>query len=660
MKRIFFTLLLLTLLPSVNVFSQSIPVNVKFGKVSDEEVMMSSYEKDTSAVALILYQNEFKVINFDASGSLRLHTEKHVRIKILKEEGLSYGDFSVVYYGGNINRESVTGIETVTYNLVDGKVVQVKMPKKLVFDEPLADEFYKCTWAAQEVKVGSVIECKWSVNSEAYWDIEKIYFQRTIPVNLVEATVKVPDLFTFNRKMIGYHPIENKEDFESMAHAEFGNISYQYKVDKYVGRDIPAFKREPYLYNSRQYMCSVQYDIRSLMIPGVTFRDFSVSWNDVDLSYMKSDMMTRFTAGCHFKDEMNSLMQTWEGRPDVERIASVVELIRNQIEWDEVYKVMPDVISKVIKSRSGSNVDINCQIASCLRYAGYVVDPVLVKMRSSGILIDFQPERNAFDTFILRVVGNDGKAYFIDGGSKCGYVNVLSDEFLVSNARILREGGRSEWVDLTSLGRNAMRMSVQASITSDMRMEGNVTVKTSDENAYDMKDSYHSYETEDELINDIEQDLDIEIDEYATKGMDEYSAAAEETYTFFKELDATSDVIYVNPFLDRFHSKDSFQSLERAYPIDFPYPYTISYIFSLDVPEGYAVEQMPKNESVSLPHIGGLSRVVFQLSGNRIMVSFTFNQKFMVGNAVDYADIRSYWQYLNNIYDSMIVLKKIN
>ena len=86
----------------------------------------------------------------------------------------------------------------MTYNLVDGKVVQVKMPKKLVFDEPLADEFYKCTWAAQEVKVGSVIECKWSVNSEAYWDIEKIYFQRTIPVNLVEATVKVPDHITFN------------------------------------------------------------------------------------------------------------------------------------------------------------------------------------------------------------------------------------------------------------------------------------------------------------------------------------------------------------------------------------------------------------------------------------------------------------------------------
>ena len=183
-------------------------------------------------------------------------------------------------------------------------------------------------------------------------------------------------------------------------------------------------------------MCSVQYDIRSLMIPGVAFRGFSVSWNDVDLSYTKSDMMTRFTAGCHFKDEMNSLMQTWEGRPDVERIASVVELIRNQIEWDEVYKVMPDVISKVIKSRSGSNVDINCQIASCLRYAGYVVDPVLVKMRSSGVLIDFQPERNAFDTFILRVVGNDGKAYFIDGGSKCGYVNVLADEFLVSNVQV--------------------------------------------------------------------------------------------------------------------------------------------------------------------------------------------------------------------------------
>lgn len=652
--------LIVSVASASDLHAQSVKVNAKFGKVSDEEVRMTEYDKDTSAVAVILYDNEFKVINFDASGSLRLVTEKHVRIKILKEEGVSFGDFSVVYYGGSINKESVSGIEAVTYNLVDDKVVSVKMPKKLIFNEPLADEYSKVTWAAQDVKVGSVIECKWNMTSEAYWDIDYIYFQNNIPVNLVEVTVKVPDLFTFNRKMSGYHPIEHYEESDNTAPAEFGNIAYSYKVDKYVGKDIPAFRREPYLYNARQYMNSVKYDIRSLMIPGVTFKDYSVSWSDVDKSYLKSDIMTRFEAGCQYKDEMSVLMQTWEGMPDVERIASVVKLVKGRIAWNDVYRVIPDLISKIVKSQSGSNVDINCMIASCLRHAGYKVEPVFVKLRSSGVLMDFQPERNAFDTFILRVVGKDGNAYYLDGGSAYGYVNVLSDDFLVNNARIIRDGGASEWVDLTGLARNSKRISVQSVLTDDFRLTGTVNVKATNEEAYDLKGAYHSYDSEDEWISEMEEDMALEIEEYSAAGMTEYSPSAEETYTFSKDLDVAGDVIYLTPFLDRFHSRDSFQSLERAYPIDFPYPYTLTYVFSVEIPAGYLVEQLPQNGVVSMPHIGATLRVIWQNVGNKLLCSYTFNQKSMLGNAADYADIRSYWQYFNSLYDTVVVLKKTN
>ena len=189
---------------SIESFAQTIPVNGKYGKVSTEEVEMQTYALDTSAVALVLYDKEFKHIHLDASGALRLTTEKQVRIKVLKEEGTSYGDFKVVYYDGSVNAERVTGVEATTYNMVDGKIVESKMSKKMIFDEPLTDDYIKKTWTAPEVKVGSVIECKWTVIDDAYWHVDDVYFQRTIPVNLVEVTVKVPDLFTFHRKMKGY------------------------------------------------------------------------------------------------------------------------------------------------------------------------------------------------------------------------------------------------------------------------------------------------------------------------------------------------------------------------------------------------------------------------------------------------------------------------
>ena len=661
MKKLLVCLTMLFLaMVSIESFAQTIPVNGKYGKVSTEEVEMQTYALDTSAVALVLYDKEFKHIHLDASGALRLTTEKHVRIKVLKEEGTSYGDFKVVYYDGSVNAERVTGVEATTYNMVDGKIVESKMSKKMIFDEPLTDDYIKKTWTAPEVKVGSVIECKWTVIDDAYWHVDDVYFQRTIPVNLVEVTVKVPDLFTFHRKMKGYCQMEHKEVYDNSNPVDLGYTTYYNKVDTYVGRDLPAFRREPYVYNSRQYMSSVQYDIRSLMIPGVTFKDFSVSWDDVDKTYLQSDLMSRFKAGCQFKDQLNALQPAWEGKQDADIIVSVVNMVKENVVWNGDYSIYPDQLAKVVKTRSGSNVDINCLIAACLRHLDYVVEPVFIKERSSGMLLDFQPERNPFDTFILRVVAKDGSLYYLDGGSSRGYLNVLPDEFLINNARIIREGGKSQWVNLTSLVRNSIRYTVQATITPDLRLSGSVNAKYHNEESFSRQVKYNSYDTDDELINALERRLDVEIDEYTASGMHDYSPVADENFTFTKDLDASGDMLYVNLYLETFHSKDAFQSLTRTYPIDFPYSYNVTYAFSITIPDGYAVEEMPSSSAVSMPHIGGVLRVIYSVNGNKVLCSFSFNQNSMLGNASDYADIRSYWQHLGEVYSSMLVLKKVN
>lgn len=660
MKKLSIAIVALLLgIASYETSAQSVKVNGKYGKVSDEEVGMTTYSQDTSAVAVVLCEKELKYIHPDAAGDIRLTTENHVRIKVLKEEGVSYGDFAVIYYDGNENVERVSGIDAVTYNMVDGKVVATKMPKKLVFDEQLTENFRKMTWTAPDVKVGSVIECKWTVTNEAYWDFDDIYFQRSIPVNYVEVTVKIPDMFTFHRKMRGYCPIEQNREYDNSVAIDLGYTTFSYQADTYVGKDLPAFKREPYVYNSRQYMSSVKYDIRSMMIPGVTFRDYSVSWADVDKSYLHSEFVSRFKAGCQFKDQLELLKPAWEGKSDADVIASVVDMVRENVEWNGDYALFPDQIAKIVKTRSGSNVDINCLIASCLRHLDFEVEPTFIKDRTSGILIDFQPERNPFDTFILRVAAKDGAVYYLDGGSYRGYLNVLPDEFLVNNARVIREGGNSEWVDLTSLVRNAVRYSVQAVVTPDFRLSGNVDVKYYNEESYSRKVEYHSYDTEDELISSMESNLSIEIDEYSASGMSEYSPNSGERFTFTKDLDASGDRIYVNLYLDIFDSKDAFQSLNRTYPIDFPYATSIAYVASFTVPEGYAIEEIPASSAVSMPHIGGTLRVVYSVKGDRVICSLTFNRNSMLGNAADYADIRSYWQYLSDVYDSMLVLKKI-
>jgi len=637
----------------IQMSAQTVTLNKRFGKVSKEELEMTEYKPDSAAVAVVLYENRNIQVDLSAGGAFVKDVDVHMRIKILKEEGTEWGDFSVMKYVSQSVPEIVTGIEVVTYNLENDKVVPTKMSREFIYTEDVSSSFQKISFYAQDVKVGSVIEMKYSIHSDRFWEIDDVYFQKTIPVNWVESQVSIPGFFTFNKKLHGSLPVQYDSKLEPK-----NLFGYQYEmvVDKFVAVDLPAFKYEPYIYYPRQYFSFVTYDIRSLRLPGMDTKYYGVSWDDVDNTYVNSQIMTRFRAQCQFKEQVAALPE--EGT-DIEKIASAVSLVKDNVVWDEKYKVFPEPVGQVVKARSGSNADINCLIAGCLREMGYTVDMVLVKMRSSGMLLDFQPERNPYDTFILRVTGSDGSQYYLDGGSPHGFINVLPPDLLVTNARLVRPNVPGEWVDLTRLTRNGTTMTVATTLTDDLRLSGEYTCKETGNTSYSTKESYSESDDEQDYISEIETDLAIEIDDITFGQMKEYSSSSQTEYKFHKDLDASGDFVYINPFLVKFHSADTFQSLQREFPIDFPFTYSLTYIFTFTIPEGYAVDQIPENRIFKFQPLASTARCSCTVNGNTVQMVYNFSQNKMMCGPEYYQDIRSYWKHLADIYDVVLVLKKL-
>lgn len=85
----------------------------------------------------------------------------------------------------------------------------------------------------------------------------------------------------------------------------------------------------------------------------------------------------------------------------------------------------------------------------------------------------------------------------------------------------------------------------------------------------------------------------------------------------------------------------------------------INYMFILEIPEGYAVEQMPENALVKLQGLDATLKLLSNVRGQVLQISFSYSQNKMIGLVNDYESIREFWQYLNDTYESMIVLKKI-
>ena len=79
-----FLALVVLILSSVSAMGQLIKFNPKFDAVSEDEVKMMTYPKDTAADALIIYQNINRSVYITPAGDFMVDKTNRLRIKILK------------------------------------------------------------------------------------------------------------------------------------------------------------------------------------------------------------------------------------------------------------------------------------------------------------------------------------------------------------------------------------------------------------------------------------------------------------------------------------------------------------------------------------------------------------------------------------------------
>lgn len=635
--------------------AQPVKVNKKFDKVSKAEVEMQSYAPDTTAAAVVLLDVGRTEITFDPEGRLCLKTEHHERIKVLKEDGVSYGDYEFVYYNKPGAQDKISGVRVTTYNMDNGNIVRTKMSRNYIFDEEFTDNYRKLSFSAQDVRKGSVIEVEYYITSYSFLDFDKVYFQRTIPVNLFEYEVHIPEFAKAGKRVSGYNMIKYESDEVNKTYTVIGHtLAFRTKIDFYCGQELPAMKKEPYSYGFRPYLSAVDYDINSLEIPGVLSQYFSVKWEDVDKNYYESSITSRMNDKCLFPDGTKKIMETENA--DADKIMAIRDMVRSEISWNGIYRLFPKRGSQIYKDRTGSNADINAIIASCLRAAGYRAEAVLIKMRTSGILLPAMPEMNPYDTFILRIETASGNVYYLDGGSDNLYLNVLPPEMLVAHGRLLRSPGQCQWLDLTNLAKNSAVYLVNAKLGEDGTITGSITAKYTGEESYEFKKTVRKAGSEEDYIGTFENMCSINAEEYKFRNMDRMSNDCVLICKFEKDADRAGNLIYINPFLMKLHSVTDFSPETRTCPVEFPYPTTISYVFGLELPENYRAENLPENIMTGLSTPKAICKMSYSSHENKIMAAYNFVMTETIAPVEGYQEIREFWQNLCGIYDETIVV----
>ncbi len=217
---------------------------IKYGKIDKSLLEMKTCKLDTTAEAVIICDyGYFSATNFTFTRILR--------VKILREEGKSWGTWK-------FNTSEKANIKGITYNLVDGEIIEEKLKRSEIITEQILGRYYSQNVAMPDVKVGSVIDIQVTYGGfPGNW-----YFQRRIPTLRSDLTIEEMKYINFRKHFFGYEPL----DISDKSH--------------WVAIDVPAFKTEPFIDSDENYITKFEFDILSIDHPNV-HRDYTTSWEDV-------------------------------------------------------------------------------------------------------------------------------------------------------------------------------------------------------------------------------------------------------------------------------------------------------------------------------------------------------------------------------------------
>ncbi|MFT3795159.1 DUF3857 domain-containing protein [Flavobacterium sp.] len=645
----------------------------ELGKVSLEELKQTEHPKDPSAVAAILFEKGKVDFEYSQNEGFIMFTEVKTRIKIYKKEGYEWATKEVRFYLPSNNRESVSFDDAVTYNLVNGEIVKTKLKSEGEFEEQVNKYWGKKKITMPAIKEGSVIEFSYRIKSPNYQKIADWNFQTTIPVDFSEYKVSTPEYFVYQPSYKGFvTPVTTSEKINKSivlnskerlyngrtvtTNFNSDKIDYYVTQNIYTTKDLPAMKDEMYVNNINNYTCSVGFELSMTRFPNTPLKTYSTDWQTVtNTIYKAEDFGPELSKTGYFEDQISALIA---GKSQEESVNLIYKHVKDNVKWNGYYSYYCDEgVKSAYKNKTGNVGEINLMLTAMMRFAGLNANPVLVSTRSNGIALF--PNLTAYNYVICAVQFPDGML-LLDATEKYAVPNVLPLRDLNWFGRLIRKDGTSQEIELTpkNVSRNVVFMNY--SVKGDGHAEGKYRCQLTDHKALDFRQKNCSME-KDAYLESLENDHNnIEIIDYTRENDYELSKPIVESYSFKdnKSTEIIGNKMYIDPLLFLAQNENPFRQEKREYPIDFGYPVQKKYNISIEIPEGYTVESLPKAINLSTGDEIGLFKYLIANTGNKIQITISTDINTAIVPAEYYEVIKEFYQKMIENQGQKIVLVK--
>ncbi len=576
-----------------------------FGDISMNELVATFLPQDTSANAYVIFDVGAMFINPD----YELEMERHIRIKILSEEGKSWADVSIPFY----HKDLISNIEAASYT-PEGE--EFELDPDNIYEEG-SKNWRKKVFAIPGVETGSVIEYKYRLTSKYIGALEPWFFQSSIFTKYSAVSFYLPKYFTFTANS----NVINLKNSKAKVLNRYNPQDTKHTRYTWEMNDLPAIRKEPFMYNQQDYYAKLFFQIQTYKSP-YTFLNFAKTWKDVTKQIIKSlrskldDEDTRETVE---KVTANAATDLEKARALYFFVLRDIH-IRDYVHWNASKLLSP---MEVLEKKEGSRNEKNLLLINLLRRAGITADPFLISSRSHG-----RPSGNWISTqqfdYLIVATTIKGKLYYLDSGTRGNPFGGIPYFLYTGQGLQVTKNGKL----LAAFNKyKPLRQKNSIVIDSHGRLndESGISVRTeatyNGQDAFRMRNKLFKAKSEKDFIENFVQEKydQAVIDTFSIQNRDDLEKPLILTVEFSLEdyVENSGALSFIEPVFLSGTTKNPFLSEKRTFPVDFYYGTKTKESFVLLLPAGLKADELPERVSARLK--GFLySRTVSLLENNKI------------------------------------------
>jgi hypothetical protein len=573
----------------------------------------------------------------------------YVRMKVFNERGRRYGDVRLPY---RLDLGKIADVHARTVR-PDGKAIEVE--KKDIFDKLLITSG-RSVWRAKtfsmpSVEPGSIIEYRYRQVYPAGFGYFALDLQSDLFIKELRYRMKPERASPLDVRWVSFNS-PNPDDFTPKWNGTY-NIE---------ARNIPPFRREP--------MMPPELAVKVwgwLYYSKETETDPDKYWSEYGQHmYEQSVFQTRPTPSIH--TVVDSITLATDNRR--EKIARIYDYVRRDVRSVDESEARASHLKhnsdadQTIRRRYGTPAEINVLFVAMLRAAGLDARVAELTTRDESLFHRSFPDAFQFNSEITAVAAPDGKFEFFDPGSRYCPAGMLAWEKEGVPALIYdKENPVFVVTPVTPADQNRQDRVMTVTPLADGRLGVRTQIESAGHRAVDFRSQFAGSSPEEQGKRVIEE-LHTFLSSAALSSPIKVTGLKDEqqpvlvSYAFVTSAFAppTEKRLLLRPALLSRRDESLLPSMTRINKVYFHYPWSETDQVTIELPEGFAPEQLPDDVSID---IGAASyRSAYHHQSNSVVYERRLRMNGIIFDVDQYQTLKSFFDRVHQADQAVLSLRR--